>query len=220
MAYAQVNYQQQLGSSGLTIAQAGCFVTAFSNLLLDYNTDVDPATLDAFFQAHQDFTNGGEVTWSTVSKYDSNVTVTGIGTGWPQSNEAIVKFVYGNNITHFCKVSDYTQELILDSWDGKVKKSPYGNPVAFATYTQLSPEPTPPAYVAPVTEKLLTVTGVNGMNVRTAPRLNADIFEVLPTGTVVNYVAVVQGDTVAGNSTWLQSVQGHFYWSGNVNYTA
>jgi hypothetical protein len=159
MSYGQINYPQNLGTgpSVDTIADVGCFLTAFCNLLERYGEPVDPPTLNNYFIAHgsylADGPNRDNLGWGSVSAYDGNVVATQIGgAGWPPHNEAIVKFIYksqrtGAQITHFCLVVDHTNGTILDSWDGKVKHTPYGNPVAWATYEKHSPQvvaPPPP----------------------------------------------------------------------------
>lgn len=159
MSYGQINYPQNLGTgpSVSTIADVGCFLTAFCNLLERYGEPVDPPTLNNYFIAHGSFLADGpnrdNLGWGSISAYDGNVVASQIGgAGWPPHNEAIVKFIYksqrtGAQITHFCLVVDHNAGTILDSWDGKVKHTPYGNPVAWATYEKHSPQvvaPPPP----------------------------------------------------------------------------
>lgn len=160
MSYGQINYPQNLGTgpSVDTIADVGCFLTAFSNLLERFGEPVDPPTLNNYFIAHgsylADGPNRDNLGWGSVSAYDGSVVATQIGgAGWPPNNEAIVKFIYksqrtGATVTHFCLVVDHDAGTILDSWDGHVKHTPYGNPVAWATYEKHAPQivaPPPPA---------------------------------------------------------------------------
>jgi hypothetical protein len=158
MSYGQINYPQNLGTgpSVDTIADVGCFLTAFCNLFERYGEVVDPPTLNNYFIAHGSFLADGpnrdNLGWGSISAYDGNVVATQVGgAGWPPSNDAIVKFSYkskrtGAQTTHFCLVVDHSAGTILDSWDGKVKHTPYGNPVAWATYTKHQPQVvTPPA---------------------------------------------------------------------------
>lgn len=160
MSYGQINYPQNLGSgpSVDTIADVGCFLTAFCNLLERFGETIDPPTLNNYFIAHDSYLvdgpNRDNLGWGSVSAYDGNVVATQIGgAGWPPHNEAIVKFIYksartGQQITHFCLVVDHNAGTILDSWDGHVKHTPYGNPVAWATYEKHSAQiitPPPPA---------------------------------------------------------------------------
>lgn len=161
MAYAQINYPQNLGTgpSVSTIADVGCFLTAFCNLLERFGEPIDPPSLNNFFISHgsylPDGPNRDNLGWGSISAYNGNVSSTGVGgAGWPPSNDAIVKFIYkskrtGQNITHFCLVVDRNAGTILDSYDGKVKQTPYGNPVGWSTYAMHKPQvvapPPPPA---------------------------------------------------------------------------
>lgn len=159
MAYGQTNYQQKLGTgpSVSRIADVGCFLTAFCNLLERFGEGIDPPTLNNFFIQHGTFLADGpnrdNLAWGSISAYDGNVVASQIGgPGWPKTNNAIVKFVYkssrtGAQLTHFCLVADWTQRVIIDSWDGHTKVTPYGNPVAWATYDKHMPQvivPPPP----------------------------------------------------------------------------
>lgn len=158
MSYAQINYPQNLGtgSSVDTIADVGCFLTAFCNLLERFGEPIDPPTLNNFFISHGSYMvdpstkNRDNLGWGSISAYNGNVVSTGVGgSGWPPSNDAIVKFIYkskrtGNPITHFCLVVDRNAGTILDSYDGVVKQSPYGNPVAWSTYVEHQPQPVAP----------------------------------------------------------------------------
>lgn len=146
MSYGQINYPQNLGTgpSVDTIADVGCFLTAFCNLLERFGEQIDPPTLNNYFIAHgsylADGPNRDNLGWGSVSAYDGSVVSTGVGgAGWPPVNDAIVKFIYkssrtGAQVTHFCLVVDRNAGTILDSWDGHVKHTPYGNPVAWSTY--------------------------------------------------------------------------------------
>lgn len=161
MAYGQINYQERLGTGPLavTIADAGCFLTAFSNLLARFGEPVDPPTLNNYFIQHGNYIREGDGTidllaWGSVSAYDGQVAVVGVGgAGWPDSNDAIVKFIYksprtGAQVTHFCLVQDAGAHTIVDSWDGNVKVTPYGMPVAWAKYERHQAQvvvPPPPA---------------------------------------------------------------------------
>jgi hypothetical protein len=159
MPYAQINYTQKLGvgPSIDTIADVGCFLTAFCNLLERFAENIDPPTLNNYFIAHGSYLvdgpNRDNLGWGSVSAYDGNIIASQIGgAGWPSSNDAIVKFIYrsprtGAQVTHFCLVADHTNGTILDSWDGRLKSSPYGTPVAWSTYVKHAPQivtPPPP----------------------------------------------------------------------------
>lgn len=176
MSYGQINYPQNLGTgpSVDTIADVGCFLTAFCNLLERFGEPVDPPTLNTYFINHgaylPDGPNRDNLGWGSVSAYDGNVVATGTGgAGWPPSNEAIVKFNYkskktGNPITHFCLVVDHDAGTILDSWDGVVKHTPYGNPTGWATYARHQPQVIAPP--PPVEKPAFTVEDIPHKTVR------------------------------------------------------
>lgn len=146
MNYAQINYQDIQGINGrYTIHQIGCFITAFCNLLSRFNKGISPNSLNGYLIDHNIYTDvddgvRDDVGWSTITSYDSNIIVTGIGDGLPSSNDTIVKFVYnsyqtGLPITHFCLVDDINSGTIIDSWDGQIKSwNIYGGPKAWASY--------------------------------------------------------------------------------------
>lgn len=175
MAYAQKDYPQIQGIDGrYKISSIGCFLTAFCNLEEAYGKGIDPLSLNNELVARNiyiDIDDGvrDDLGWSSISNYDPTVVVTGSsdhGTnrdaGWPNTNEAIVRFYYesvqsGQMIFHFCKVYDAANHLIVDSWDGQVKTSPYGEPTGWATYQHsapvpVAPPPEPPAPKYEVTE--------------------------------------------------------------------
>lgn len=167
MVYAQQNYPQvRLGNGSLTIAEDGCMLAAFCNLLARFGEPVDPPTLNSYFinqGAYLRDSDGADedLAWNSVTFYDRNVIVTGSGAGVPSSANAIVKFHYnsvhtGLPIDHYCLVDhiDGRQIFILDSWDGLVKgpaqyEPVYHNVLAFATYEKVVPAPTPAPAAAP-----------------------------------------------------------------------
>lgn len=156
MAYAQRNYGQIQGIGGrYTIAQIGCFITAFCNLLERFGTPIDPPTLNNIFRdrgIYIDVDDGirDDVGWSTITAYDGSVAVAQTGAGAPPHSNAIVKFNYkspntGQFTTHFCLVADRNAGTIIDSWDGQVKSwNVYGGPIAYATYGKTNAQPVQP----------------------------------------------------------------------------
>lgn len=170
--YGQKNYNDMMGGgnggkpAAYHISQTGCFVTAFCNLLERYGKDIDPPSLNRLFTQrgiYIDVDDGvkDDLGWSSITAYDGQVHVirTG-GAGWPTSANAIVKFAYkspksGAATTHFCLVADPIQHTIVDSWDGIVRTPGYyGQPVAWAEYENVVPEPVivpspPPAAQVP-----------------------------------------------------------------------
>lgn len=152
MAYAQKNYPQKLGTgaAAMTIAQVGCFLTAFCNLLERFGEGIAPDALNNYFIQHGSFIREADGTqdwlaYGSVSAYDGSVHVTSSGAGAPPTNNAIVKFIYksprtGLTTTHFCLVADHAAGLIVDSWDGVVKSwNVYGGPKEYATYDKATP---------------------------------------------------------------------------------
>jgi len=159
MAYRQTAYNQlqgiDNGKKRYTIAEIGCFITSFCNLVERFGINIDPPSLDNILRDRQiyiDVDDGirDDVYWDTICKIYGDIHVTQIGTGWPQSNNAIVKFTYksprsGRTTTHFCLMADASQQLILDPWDGAVKHSGiYGTPTGFAVYEKSVPQPVTP----------------------------------------------------------------------------
>ena len=203
--YAQTNYAQKFGTGIYTIAEAGCFLTAFANLLERFGETIDPVALNQYFLEHNSYTHDNSepagtvdnLGWGSVSAYDSQIITVGIGgAGWPDSNDSIVKFIYksprtGNQITHFCLVQDANNGIIIDSWDGIVKHSPYGAPVASAKYERhqpqvVTPPPAPEAQIFTIEtisdriEKLNIDTHLWDLNQRSWPGLvNNPISKVL-----------------------------------------
>jgi hypothetical protein len=162
--YAQKNYLAIQGIGGrYRIDQIGCFLDSFCNLFSDFGRDIDPPTLNLELinkGIYIDIDDGirDDLGWNSITQDDPSIVATRVVdmgfdnpvAGWPNTNESIVRFWYrsvqsGKMITHFCKVADAANHLILDSWDGKVKQSPYGEPTAFAEYEHIVPvQVTPP----------------------------------------------------------------------------
>lgn len=153
MSYAQTNYPQIQGINGIfTIAEIGCFNTAFCNLENRFRRPIDPLSLNGIFRdrgIYVDVDDGirDDLAWSSITQYDPDTVVTATGRGAPPSNDAIVKFIYksyrtGQDTTHFCLTLDAAAGTIIDSWDGQVKSwNVYGGPKEWATYAnQSSPQ--------------------------------------------------------------------------------
>lgn len=155
--YAQENYTEDMGNGPFSIKEIGCFVTAFSNLLVKFGkSGVTPPNLNTYFTEHNDYladpADGARVkddlAWGTITAYDSDITVASTGSGsWPNSDNSIVKFVYEENnqsVTHFCLVNSVASKTIVDSWDGTIKEpGKYGSPVAWASYEDKVPQSVP-----------------------------------------------------------------------------
>jgi LysM repeat protein len=156
--FGQKNYGDKMGGGNggeparYTIAQVGCFLTAFCNYLSRQGRSIDPANLNKIFTQrgiYVDVDDGvkDDLAWQSITAYDGSVGVTSTGSsGWPDSNNAIVKFAYtspktGAPTTHFCLVADASTHTIVDSWDGVIRAPGYyGNPVAWATYADIVPQ--------------------------------------------------------------------------------
>lgn len=172
--YGQKNYSQELGNGPYSIATAGCFLTAFSNLMVQLNiARIDPPSLNSWFKAHGDYLRDPsdgkfeDLAWNSITNYNPNIQVSATGTGpVPPATPAIVKFYYQsvsqphlangepNMIYHFCLVDHIVnnQVFIVDSWDGLVKgpgqyQSTYHAPIGWATYVDR--QPTAPTPVTP-----------------------------------------------------------------------
>lgn len=193
MSYAQINYSQRLGRGPFTIAEAGCYLVAFCHLLERFGKTINPVELNNYFNEHGNYVDVDgdgtldDLAWGTIAAYDGRITTHVGGAGWPDTNNAIVKFKYkskrtGRTTTHFSLVVDAANGVILDSWDGVVKKSPYGNPVAWAKYEYHVPQvvtPPPPAAdpaftienIPQVTKELKIDTKLWDLNQRSWPGL-------------------------------------------------
>ena len=180
MAYGQKNFQQEQGNGPYTIAEVGCFLTAFCNLLELYGSNINPPTLNSWFKTHGVYLKDPDGTfedlaWTSVTKYDGAIRMVHHGVGpMPPSVPAIVKFIYrsahtGKEITHFCLANKISggQLYIVDSYDG-IEKAPavyhaaYGTPVEYATYTDVhapAPAPAKPAPKAPAPAGAITHPG-------------------------------------------------------------
>lgn len=157
--FGQKNYTNKVGNGSYTIAEIGCFVTAFSNLLVRFGyPNETPELLNVYFTEHNvymaDPADGKRVkddlAWGSITAYNSEITVTATGSGsWPNSDNAIVEFNYeedGQRVTHFCLVESVANKTIIDSWDGVVKEpGQYGSPVAWASYVHKTPQSVPVA---------------------------------------------------------------------------
>ncbi len=157
MAYAQRDYPNTLqGMKGThtpkyTIKQIGCFLTSFANLKRRLSPiSKSPKALNTEFKEKKiwiDVDDGikDDLYWGAMTKYSKNYTVVNTGlsgvpknaAGKPTKN-AIVKLKAGNDFgTHFCLVKDIVGSTvyIVDSWDGKIKKSStYGPIIGWAAY--------------------------------------------------------------------------------------
>jgi len=151
MAYGQKNYPNiKQGINGkYTIAQIGCFLTAFCNLLDRFGMPVDPPTLNNIFIQRGifiDIDDGvrDDLGWQSVTAYNGQV-VTTVKSGSVTVKNAIVRLSASNSFgTHFCLVDSIRADgvYIVDSWDGQVKHhNVYGPITGWAAYTYNKPQP-------------------------------------------------------------------------------
>lgn len=147
MAFGQIHYDniiQGIPQGKYTIAQIGCFLTAFSYLLARFGIPYTPPRLNRLFidkRAYIDADDGirDDLTYNSISKIFPSVILVRTGSSAvPPSANAIVKMTARNTFgTHFSLVHSIRgkQVFIVDSWDGKVKPaSAYGPIKGWATY--------------------------------------------------------------------------------------
>jgi LysM repeat protein len=58
---------------------------------------------------------------------------------------------------------------------------------------------------------------VASLNIRDRPTAESNIAASYPQGTVLNFIEVMESETVNGNSYWGRSTQGHYFWMGGTN---
>lgn len=212
MSYGQKNYNELQGRvvNGVQlkyrIAQIGCFITAFCNLLERFGEGgMDPIAMNAALRDNALYTDiddhiFDDVGYGTITALRPEIVVTGTGgAGWPDTNDAIVKFYFKGSAgftTHFCLVVDHNAKTIVDSWDGQVKQVPaqYGEPIGWAAYAINRPQPVTPVQPA-----------------APAPASNPDIFAV-PAGYGISQCLKVRGYADFGDPSrwnWLARLNGH-----------
>lgn len=182
MAYAQRNYPKTIqGIRGrYTIAQIGCFVTAFCNLQRRLKTQyIAPDQFNKQLVArgiYIDIDDGirDDLGWSSITQYNKYIQISALGsTVKPPNANAIVRIKAGNRFgTHFCLVDKIVGNTvyIVDSWDGAVKKSSvYGPITGWATYVNKKPVAVTPVKPAP---KPTYVTVKKGQFLSLIARLN------------------------------------------------
>ncbi len=78
--------------------------------------------------------------------------------------------------------------------------------------------PLPPTPELSFTDQVGKAVTTAKLNIRKdTPRRTADIVQVLPVGTPLDYAGwVTDGEAVNGNSKWYRNANGHYFWSGAV----
>lgn len=151
MYYGQVNYPRVLQGTPpvrYTIAQIGCLLVSFCNILHFNGRDVSPVSLNDFFRDHDVYIDSDDgilddLYWGAVTRFYPRLIVDVVASaGIPPHTNSIVRLRSHNKFgTHFCKVSRIIGDTvyIIDSWDGKEKKSSvYGPITGWATYRLLA----------------------------------------------------------------------------------
>ncbi len=139
----QKNYPQHIGTSKTeTIAQVGCLLTAFCNLLyVADKLNIDPPTLNAFLVAHGGFIDGDLLGWQSINNNRPfRVVVHNGSVPIPQWSIVRMQASFG---THFSLVHSIVNRVvnIVDSWDGMIKpSSAYGKIDQWASYTPIKPQ--------------------------------------------------------------------------------
>lgn len=172
MIYAQTDYTQTQGINGrYRIADIGCFLTSFANLLSErYAYNITPLDINNRFVTNNQFIDvddgvRDDVDYNFISFIDPTVTPIDIyrdtkdASGKymypvvPNTNQAIVKFAYisprtNRFSTHFCLYDG--DGYIIDSWDGQrkaISSTWYGAPVGYAVYAKAVPAAIQPSPV-------------------------------------------------------------------------
>lgn len=166
MYYGQISYQrtmQGIAPTRYTIAQIGCFLTAFCNLRSAVGRPVTPLFLNEFFRKNGVYIDADDgirddLYWGAITKFDPRIVVTDVSSGkLPPHDFSIVKMRARNTFgTHFCKVHKIVGKniQIVDSWDGKIKPATaYNGILGFATYKDTAPKVVKPK------KSTYTVTG-------------------------------------------------------------
>jgi hypothetical protein len=181
MAYAQRNYPQPLGdgSCGLSIAQAGCYVTTDADILTWAGWPIDPPALNADYLAKKLFVGGCLISADTLARAWPDRFTLASRDDFPGAADlarcdntadgdyVAVKILFRHGLPgdnpHFLPVYSYRagqaagELMVCDSWDGQIKPlSSYGDPATIITsvmrYRVIHPTPPPPAPPPPPSE--------------------------------------------------------------------
>ena len=58
---------------------------------------------------------------------------------------------------------------------------------------------------------------VPSLNIRNRPTSESTVVASYPHGTVLNFIEVIENETVDGNPYWGHSTQGHYFWMGGTS---
>jgi hypothetical protein len=129
--------------------------------------------------------------------------------------------------SHFVLATEVNQ--IVDSEDGNVETITYYPFSSAHLYTATSlPAAAPVDAVQSPKSGTVTITASPSLNLRTGPGTTfplgtgkddaGNTIHTLPHGAVVEYVNVVQGQSVNGDLSWLVSDRGNFFSASGTNY--
>jgi hypothetical protein len=174
MAYAQRNYPQPLGdgSCGLSIAQAGCYVTTDADILTWAGFPIDPPTLNAEYLRKGLFAEGCLIAADTLARARPVEIALAARDDFPGAADLrrcdntadgdyiALKILYPhglqNDNPHFLPVYRYragqpaAELLVCDSWDAQIKPlNRYGDPATIIAsvmrYRVVAANPPPPS---------------------------------------------------------------------------
>jgi LysM repeat protein len=78
------------------------------------------------------------------------------------------------------------------------------------------PKPGQVLYIPSI--KSCRVTASDGLNARAQPTSQSTLITTFPTGTVLQYYEVVNGENVAGNNRWGHSPKEYYFWMGGTDH--
>jgi hypothetical protein len=61
------------------------------------------------------------------------------------------------------------------------------------------------------------ITEPLGLDMRAAPNTDSAIITAFPSGTQLNFIAVVFGEMLQGNPRWGLAPQGYYFWLGGTD---
>lgn len=211
--------EKKLGNSNYTVGKYGCLATCVAQALYDAGWLENPGTVVDKLSVNGGFTDnsyprgGGLLIWGMLGKIYPQIHLDGQGYTFVQG--------HWNGFTHWLLKNP--DGVKTDPWYGK-DEIPEGFTVTGydrVTKIDVMPAPNPPQ----VPQGNFTVTVVidpnSHLNVRTAPSLSAPtVFKKrLSNGDTVEIKGVVTGDSVDGNTTWLNTAVSGLYISARfTNY--
>ena len=204
-----MNYQQTdprwatkpLGTSGLDMAQAGCFVTCGPIIRQLQGYTETPGDVCDYLDTHGGFTPDGNAYWAGMEGAMPGLSFGGSGFQMVQGHLA-------NTDNYHWWVRDAAGNS-YDPWTG-TSSHPNGY---LADGTVISIGCTKAPVVISVIDASAPIVGTKGydivltarLNFRSAPHLNAPVMVTYDAGTVVSCKGAVTGDIVNNNNRWYES---------------